>query len=65
MVNPLTALAYNISSEGSIFSSAIKNLISILRVWMKILSHANAKKKKKKKKGLKIQNIALLLVVFN
>ena len=33
-----------------IFSGPITNLLSILCVLMKILSHANAKKKKKKKK---------------
>ena len=44
---------------NSIFSSPITNLLSILCVLMKILSHANAKKKKKM-----VEDIALLLVVF-
>ena len=44
---------------NSIFSGPITHLLSVLRVLMKILSHASAKKKTK---GLKVSDFAVLLV---
>ena len=46
---------------NSIFSGPVTQLLSVMCVLMKILSHANVKKKKK---GLRILNFALLFVVF-
>ena len=46
----------------STFSGPVTYRLSMLCVWMKILSRASAKKKRK---GLRVSNFALLLVVFN
>ena len=39
----------------SIFSGPVTHLLSVLRVWIKILSHAGAKKKTERLKDLKFR----------
>ena len=50
------------ASASSIFSGPITHLLSALWVLMKILSHASLWKRRQK--GLRVSNLALLLVVF-
>ena len=46
---------------NSIFSGPVIQLLSVMCILMKILSHASVKKKRK---GLRISNFTLLFVVF-